>query len=302
MEKLTCIERNLITFLLGLSVVSSGIFAWGGCAEKAPAKLEASAPREAPPPGTAKPDSASSLEKAPIKKDTLVQYALLDGLLVGHYEGIETLAEIKKQGDHGIGTFDRLDGEMILYKGKVYQVKADGSVIVPQDTLRTPFAAVSRFDPSIQLEAANVESYDALKEKLNPLLENRNIFYAIEVTGDFSYVHTRSVPAQKKPYKPLSEIVRTQPRFERSDIKGTLVGYWCPKFVKGINAPEYHLHFISEDRSFGGHVLDVKIKKGTVMIDPLLTFELHLPTTEAFARESFDKDMTKATAAVEGGR
>ncbi|MFC2032792.1 acetolactate decarboxylase, partial [Chloroflexota bacterium] len=30
-----------------------------------------------------------------------------------------------------------------------------------------------------------------------------NIFYAIKIEGMFSYVKTRSVPAQEKPYPPL---------------------------------------------------------------------------------------------------
>jgi hypothetical protein len=47
-----------------------------------------------------------------------------------------------EHGDFGLGTFDRLDGEMVVLDGVVYQVAADGSVHVANDSARTPFAGV----------------------------------------------------------------------------------------------------------------------------------------------------------------
>ena len=45
---------------------------------------------------------------------------------------------------------------------------------------------------------------------------------------------------------------------------GTLVGVRCPSWVGGLNVPGYHWHFLSEDRTVGGHVLDCRVLEGRV--------------------------------------
>ena len=57
--------------------------------------------------------------------------------------------ELKKHGDFGIGTFDALDGEMIVLDGVVYQAKADGHIYQAADNLTTPFATVTYFDSDL---------------------------------------------------------------------------------------------------------------------------------------------------------
>ena len=43
-------------------------------------------------------------------RDTLYQVSTLYSLLVGNYDGIQTVGELKANGDIGIGTFHALDG------------------------------------------------------------------------------------------------------------------------------------------------------------------------------------------------
>ena len=59
-------------------------------------------------------------------RDTLFQFSTIDELLEGSYDGNMTYKELAEHGDFGIGTFDRLDGEMIGCDGKFYQIKANG--------------------------------------------------------------------------------------------------------------------------------------------------------------------------------
>ena len=51
----------------------------------------------------------------------------------GLYQEHFTIGQLKAQGDFGLGTFNLLDGEMIVLKGKVYQAKANGEVIEVTD-------------------------------------------------------------------------------------------------------------------------------------------------------------------------
>src|SRR6202046_1570034 len=69
--------------------------------------------------------------------------ALLDGI----YDGDVTIAELLTHGDFGLGTFNRLDGELVVLDGVSHHLRSDGSVGVAAADDRTPFAAVTWFKP-----------------------------------------------------------------------------------------------------------------------------------------------------------
>ena len=83
---------------------------------------------------------------------------------------------------------------------------------------------------------------------------------AIRLDGRFELVRARSVPRQRPPYRPLTEVVAEQHVFDFADVAGTMLGFRFPGYVEGIEVAGYHLHFISEDRSRGGHVLDSALR------------------------------------------
>src|SRR5512137_1292807 len=67
-------------------------------------------------------------------REVLYQVSTIDALMQGVFDGVEPVAELKKHGDFGIGTFDALDGEMIVLDGIVYQAKADGHIYTAGDS------------------------------------------------------------------------------------------------------------------------------------------------------------------------
>jgi acetolactate decarboxylase len=212
----------------------------------------------------------------------LYQTSPIGALMKGLYDGGMTFAELKKHGDFGIGTFDRLDGEMIELGGNVYQVRADGRVFMPGDSMKTPFAVVTFFRPDKTVLLEEVGSDKDLEDRLDALLPTKNIFYAVRVEGRFDLVKTRSVPSQHKPYAPLVEVVRDQSVFELRDIEGTIVGFRSPDFVEGVNVPGYHLHFIARDKTAGGHLLDCRIRSAKVAWENITEFSMTLPVDAAF--------------------
>jgi acetolactate decarboxylase len=145
------------------------------------------------------------------------------------------------------------------------------------DNVMTPFASVTFFDSDNEIKLPENTNYLQFQELVNKALPTENIFYAIKITGTFSYMKTRSVPAQQKPYPPLVEVTKNQPVFEFNDTAGTIVGFYCPPFAKGVNVPGYHLHFLTEAKNAGGHVLDFVIKEATVAIDYTAEFKMILP-------------------------
>ncbi|TFG46024.1 MAG: acetolactate decarboxylase, partial [Dehalococcoidia bacterium] len=213
--------------------------------------------------------------------------------LNGVYDGVITLEELQKHGDFGIGTFEGLDGEMVFYDGIFYQVKADGTVNFVSGAVQTPFAAVTFFDVDFQEDLAVGISYLALQDYLDSILPTENIFYAVRITGVFSYMQTRSVSAQQKPYPPLIEVTRDQSIFEFNNVEGTIVGFRCPSYVNGINVPGYHLHFLTSSNDAGGHVLEFQANQVEVSIDYTSEFNLILPGQDSdFYQLDFGSDTT----------
>ena len=247
------------------------------------------------------PAQVTATTAAPARAPQITQVSTIDALLAGVYDGVMPLSELSQHGDFGIGTFHALDGEMVLLDGQFYQIRADGHVYRPAPTVMTPFASVC---PSAGLRslALPVGAMDmaAVQAAVDAAQPNMNLFEAVRVDGTFSYVKTRSVPAQQVPYPPLAEVTKTQPVFERKDVKGTVVGFRCPPFVKGVNVPGYHLHFLSDDRTFGGHILGFTADNVTVKHATVRRFNMILPDDAAhFGAVDLGKDRSHELESAE---
>ena len=208
--------------------------------------------------------------------DEVIQYSTIDALLAGAYDGFVPLDELDKVGNLGIGTFDRLDGEMILLDDEFWQARADGKIIRMYKDATTPFASVCEFRPEITQALQPESSLSGLTNTLDAICKNTNGIYAVKIKGNFSYVKTRSVQSQQKPYPPLTEVTQNQPEFEIRESLGTIVGFRLPPYIKRLNVPGWHLHYFSDDRSFGGHLLALELEEATCQVDSLnrLTVEL----------------------------
>ncbi len=211
-----------------------------------------------------------------------------------------TFGELKRHGTFGLGTFDALDGEMIGLEGRFYQIKADGVAYPVPDSMTTPFAVVTVFDADKTLPSQDGMDYEGLQSYLDEAIPNKSIFYAVKIDGTFNYIKTRSVPKQQKPYPPLVKVVKEQTIFEFHDVQGTIVGFRCPDSVKGVNVPGYHLHFITADRTAGGHLLACQLQDATIGIDYTSEFYMVLPQHESGQQKSdLSKDRSEDLKKVE---
>lgn len=226
------------------------------------------------------------------KKSSVYLCAPVNALVEGIYEQNIPLAEIKQHGDFGLGTFNDLDGEMVMLDGKIYQVKSDGRTHPVADSVLTPFACVTFFQPMSYEESDKELSYEAFQQWLTMMMPSPNLFYAFRVEGLFSLVKTRSVPKQLN-YRPLVEVTKDQPVFEFSDVEGTCVGFFTPAFMSSVSVPGFHLHFLSTDRTQGGHILTCQPKKVKVEIQFLYTLELSLPMSLEYLTWDFQRDIEK---------
>jgi acetolactate decarboxylase len=217
------------------------------------------------------------------------QVSTLGALNVGVYEGAATLAELKQHGDFGLGTFDGLDGEMVVLNGKVYQIKVDGVAYPASDEVKTPFSAITFFRRDRSLRLTGQMTYQELQLQIDKQLPTQNLPYAIRIQGTFPYLQVRSVPKQTAPYPHLSDVVKQQQRvFELRNVKGTLVGFRLPQYLKSVNVAGYHFHFITSDRKAGGHLIDGEFSNSVADVETLRDWRIMLPEHSAFARASLE--------------
>ena len=235
----------------------------------------------------------------PGRPDVIYQYSTLEALLAGVYDGEKTFADLAMRGDLGLGTFNALDGEMVAIGGRFYQVRADGKVLPAAAQWKSPFANLAFFRPEQRLKIEKAMTLDKLRDFMDRRLPSLNFFYAFHISGLFARIKTRSVPAQKHPYPPLTAVVKHQSVWNYENIKGDVVGFRFPPYVKGLNVTGYHLHFLDQTRQKGGHLLDGTVAKVLVEIDCLHSMELDLPPKGDFLKTGLGKDTAKAVHKVE---
>lgn len=226
--------------------------------------------------------------------DTVTQVSILDALLARQFDGRLPCRELLEYGDLGIGTFDRMDGEMVMVDGTIYQVKADGKVYTPDPDNRTPFATVCHFRADDTWTLDEPVDLQALERAIDERAPNHNVFCAVRVEGSFSHMRTHALQMQSKPYPPTADVVRACVQFELTDVSGTIVGFRSPPYVRGINDPGYHLHFLSKDKTQGGHIRTFVMDRGTCAIDICSNHFVILPEDgAALAGIDLSKDLVK---------
>jgi len=226
--------------------------------------------------------AALSYNPSENRDDSVYVFSPLEDLLKGDYNGKITYSDVKLHGDTGLGTFDRLNGEMVALDGEYYQVFYNGTVAEVSGSQTAPFAEVKEFTPDIAFALENPENYSGMKELLSNEFESDSglsAVYAVRLDGYFSEVKTRSVKEQDEPYRPLTDVLSTgdQAFFEKSGIKGTAVGYFHPSYMADVTSEGFHLHFISEDREFGGHLVEFKMDSGIISADRSDKIVLRIP-------------------------
>ena len=203
-------------------------------------------------------------------------------MLEGVYDGEMTIGELKQQGNFGIGTFNALDGELILLEGQCYKATSDSKILTISDSVKTPFAAICNFNSDTIIRINHAIKIKALENFLDSTLSKPNLIYAYKITGKFDSMVIRSVPKQEKPYKRLIEAYKKQGVFTFTGQEGTLIGYKFPKYLKEVNMDDYHFHFLSSDKAKGGHLLNCTLLNGEVSVAFIRNYTLQLPNNDYF--------------------
>ncbi len=224
--------------------------------------------------------------------NTLYISAPVNALVEGIFQADTSVGEIRRHGDFALGTFNHLDGEMVMLEGKTYQITGQGEVCPVSDDVCSPFAVATFFSELSRDELPQgFASMEELIAALQTLLPSPNMMMALWIEARFSFVRTRSVPRQDT-YRPLVEITREQPTFDQGDTSGALIGFYTPEFMASLNVPGFHLHFLSDDRKFGGHLLNCSAEKAVVRVQVLRQLQMALPTSLAYLSLDFKRNIS----------
>jgi acetolactate decarboxylase len=236
----------------------------------------------------------------PVPGAGIHQFSFIDALVAGLYEGAFTASQVLEAGDSGLGCGDSLDGEVVIIDGVAYDCRSDGTVTRVGDDEPLLFAEVVRFEPS---HIEQIEQLDAaaLEQRIGELVPSRNLFYAVRVDGTFDRMLVREAARQQQPYRGLAEAVADQHEDNSGPTVGTVVGFLGPEAFQGLSVAGFHLHYLDDARTLGGHVLDFRLRSGSLAIQAVSTFTVHLPEVDTYLAAPLDgHDWSAAIRRAEG--
>ncbi len=232
----------------------------------------------------------------------LFQYNTLGALMAGLYGGSFTIGELLEHGNLGIGTLDSIDGELIVLDGKAYQAKGSGDhpeIVEVSPDAKVPYAAVVPHQAEVIFRQRFEMTDEELEARIESYYDGENLFRSIKIHGDFAKMHVRMIP-KSTPEMKFAEVATHQPEYTRENVTGTIVGFWTPEIFHGVSVAGYHLHFISDDYTFGGHVMDFVISEGIVEVGAIDQLDQRFPVQDRqylFAKFNVDEvkeDINKA--------
>ena len=233
----------------------------------------------------------------------MYQVSTLQALALGYSRAVITVGELIREGDTGLGTFEDVNGEMIVMYGHCYRADRDGNVTVVDPGIGVPFAAVAKLYGEQVFSLKDKPDITSIRTQLTGKIEEvfgLNSMHVVRIDGEFERVDARSEAPYRSHHITLKEVLsQTQTAFIFENIRGSLVGVYFPDYMDGINMPGWHLHFLSEDRSKGGHVFDVSLREGTARVDKITNIYINLPKEAAFDTYSLKQDLQDEIKSVE---
>ena len=237
--------------------------------------------------------------------EKMFQVSTLQALAMGYTRTVISVEELLKHGDTGLGTYEDVNGEMILVDGHPYRADETGAIEEVSMDTGVPFCAVSILQGNREFGFSGIDNIDKLKTMLDLKIEEDfglNSMHMARIDGHFSSISARSEAPYHSQHITLKEMLsKTQKEFFFSDIRGTLICVYFPDYMDGINAPGWHLHFVSEDRKLGGHVFDLSLEEGRVLLDKITQIEIKLPEDAAFDTYSLKEASQSEIKEVEQG-
>ena len=240
-----------------------------------------------------------------MKSNKIYQVSTLQALALGYTRPVVTVQELLENGDTGLGTFENVDGEMIVLDGVCYQAKPDGSVVTSEDSSGVPFAVAGFVKDGKKFKIEEKQDIESIKMELTLKIDEDfglNSIHIARIDGWFYTIHARAGDPYRSQHVSLKDILsKTQKDFCFEKLYGTLVCVYYPDYMDGINASGWHMHFLSKDRKLGGHVFEAAMSSGECLLQKMDRIEIQLPREAAFDTYSLKEASQDEIEKVEQG-
>lgn len=210
------------------------------------------------------------------------QHSIPAYLLRGQYGAVVTVKQAKQEGVNlGIGAGVNL-GELIVVDGKFYLADPHGKLSQLKDSNSACFLTGVNFIPQQAYTFSHVTSLNNLQDLIESKIStsNSNSFYAVKVIANHANITARSENFNHVPYTPINEWIKNnQNVFSLKNIPVTLVMFRTPHDLSQLNL-KYHAHFISNNKTIGGHVFNFSASNVTIQIAQFDKVMIYLPTKQ----------------------
>lgn len=221
-----------------------------------------------------------------MKSNKIYQASTLQALALGYTKPVVTVRELLEHGDTGLGTFESVDGEMIVLDGVCYQARDDGSIVQAEDEAGVPFAVSGFIKDGNRFQIEEMPNLEAIKAELTLSIDldfSLNSIHIARIDGWFKKIHARAGAPYRSQHVSLKSILsKTQKDFSFEGLYGTLVCVYFPDYMDGINASGWHMHFLSKDKKYGGHVFEAALGSGECLLQKMDRIDIQLPNDAAF--------------------
>lgn len=199
----------------------------------------------------------------------IFQFSTVSALMGGLADSGPIVSQLQGYGTHGIGTFAKMDGELLYLNGEAWQFTSDGKTRRAPADLSLPFIQVTKFVPEfITSVSSNLKREDLIDlfHAGGEMAGGKNSFIPFQIKGSFKDVHLRVAGPQLYDGQPLGEVAKKAKQWSYSDVKGTIWGISSPEWAQGISVGGVHCHFVTDadenGEVKGGHVLDFEVQDG----------------------------------------
>ncbi|MCR5429741.1 MAG: acetolactate decarboxylase [Eubacterium sp.] len=152
-------------------------------------------------------------------EQVMYQVSTLQALAMGYSKAVVSVEEFLENGNIGLGTFEDVDGEMIMVDGKCYRALEDGAVVEAESDRGVPFAVTSFFEEGKDFSVQDIEEIDRLKQILDVKIEEDfglNSMHMVRIDGSFSKVCARSESAYRSHVETV--VLLSKQKIDKQDL------------------------------------------------------------------------------------
>ncbi|MEB5477327.1 acetolactate decarboxylase [Acinetobacter pollinis] len=216
----------------------------------------------------------------------IYQFSTIGALMSGYFSPDQDIYKVCSCSSIGLGCSENLNAEMTILNGTPYTATAEEALKTPEAPLEVPFYQVTSFDhfQEYHIGEASTKNLEQFVQAVIPLNNN---FIALRIKATFHELTLRR-PYASSETRSVQEVSDHQEVSTYKEIQGHLIGFWTPEMFGRISVPGFHFHFLSEDKSVSGHVLDYYFSSALLQCEEKNVIEITHPKTSAFKNLNID--------------